>query len=146
MLNCKKKQIFLFLGSAALLVLVSLMLSSCKRFGADDDIHLPPTPPLSRPVIGYGVISSNYTHVLDAQGQNGKSLGFLRKGSIVAIIERRPIIEGEEAENWVLAKANYDGTEENQNITDVSGWLPEKELRIYPSKAQAKTAAETLPQ
>ncbi|GMO44444.1 MAG: hypothetical protein Ta2B_25310 [Termitinemataceae bacterium] len=106
---------------------------SCKRASPDDEIKLPSTPPLSRDVIGYGVVNANYTHLLDKQG-GGKSLGFLRKGSIVEIIEYRPIVEGEKAVYWVLARGAYEG------------WMREDAVRIYPSKAQAITAAESLPQ
>ncbi|GMO34488.1 MAG: hypothetical protein Ta2F_10630 [Termitinemataceae bacterium] len=116
------------------LALIFLFFSCTRSSSTADDIVIPPTPPLSRDVIGYGVISTNYTHVLDKQGQDGKSLGFLRKGSIVEIIERRPIVINEKAENWVFAKGSY------------SGWLREDDLRIYSSKAKAKTAAQTLPQ
>jgi hypothetical protein len=112
---------------------LALSVSSCKRNSFEDEIVLPLTRPLSRYVIGYGVVNSNYTHILDKQGESGKSIGFLRRGSIVEILERRPVVRGDKAEIWVLASGNY------------KGWLKENELRIYPSKAQALTASESIP-
>jgi hypothetical protein len=69
---------------------------------------------------------------MSKHGAGGKSLGFLRKGSIVEILERRPMVNGEKTENWVLARSAY------------SGWLKEEELKIYDTEAKAKTAAGIL--
>ncbi|MDR0663429.1 MAG: hypothetical protein LBF80_05050 [Spirochaetaceae bacterium] len=110
------------------------MLSFCKRTSPEDEIILPVTPPLSRSVIGYGVINANYTRVMDKLGDEGNSIGFLRKGSIVEILERRPVVMDEKAETWILASGSY------------TGWLRENELRIYSSKAQALTASQSGPQ
>jgi hypothetical protein len=109
------------------------ILSSCKRAIPEDEIVLPATPPLSRSVIGYGVVNANYTSVMDKLGDGGYSVGFLRKGSIVEILERRPVVKGEKAETWVLASGSY------------TGWLKENELRVYQSRAQALTASQTIP-
>jgi hypothetical protein len=117
--------------AACLLVLPA---ASCKRSSFENEIVPPLTRPLSRYVIGYGVVNTNYTHILDKQGDNGKSIGFLRRGSIVEILERRPVVRGDKAEIWVLAYGNY------------KGWLKENELSIYPTKAQAMTASEAIPQ
>jgi hypothetical protein len=106
------------------------VLSSCKRFFPEDEIILPVTPPLSRSVIGYGVVNANYTRIMDKLGEGGNSIGFLRKGSIVEILERRPVIKDEKAETWVLASGSY------------TGWLKENEMHVYPSKAQALTASQ----
>jgi hypothetical protein len=109
-------------------------LFSCRRTAPEDEISLPLTPPLSRSIIGYGVVNANYTRILDKSGDNGNSIGFLRKGSIVEILERRPVLNGEKSEIWVLASGNY------------TGWLKENELRVYSSKAQAATASQSIPQ
>jgi hypothetical protein len=110
------------------------ILSSCKRSLPEDEIILPATPPLSRSVIGYGVVNANYTRIMDKLGDGGNSIGFLRKGSIVEILERRPVVTGEKAEIWVLASGSY------------TGWLKETEMNIYSSKAQALTASQAIPQ
>ena len=114
--------------------ILALSASNCKRYSFEDEIVLPLTRPLSRYVIGYGVVNVNYTHILDKQGDSGKSIGFLRRGAIVEILERRPVVRGDKAEIWVLASGSY------------KGWLNETELRVYPSKVQAQTASESIPQ
>jgi hypothetical protein len=112
----------------------TLLLPACKRFSFENEILIPATSPLSRSVIGYGVINTNYTRILDKRGGDGRSIGFLRKGSIVEIMERRPVVTNNMAEIWVLASGSYEG------------WLKESELQVYPSKAQAVTASQILPQ
>ena len=112
--------------------ILALSASTCKRNSLDEEIVPPLTRPLSRYVIGYGVVNANYTHILDRQGESGKSIGFLRRGSIVEILERRPVIRGDKAEMWIFASGNY------------KGWMKETELSIYPSKAQALTASESI--
>jgi hypothetical protein len=107
-------------------------LSSCKRSSPEEDITLPVTPPLSRPAIGYGVANSNYTRILDKQGNDGKSIGFLRKGQIVEVLERRPLLVNEKAEMWVRVSGVY------------SGWLKESELQVYSTMPQAVTASESI--
>jgi hypothetical protein len=114
-------------------LLVCLLLSSCGKAPTENAIVLPETPPLSRAFIGYGVINANYTHILAKIGDESSALGFLRKGSIVEVLERRSVAEGNAVEYWVFAAAeNY------------SGWLRESELRVYASSAQALTAAKNM--
>lgn len=117
----------------AFALFTAVFLSSCKRGPVDAEIVIPITRPLSRTVIGYGVVTANYTRILDSRGSEGKSIGFLRKGSIVEILERRPVVKDSRAEIWVFTSGVY------------RGWLKESELHIYPSMAQAVTAAENLP-
>jgi hypothetical protein len=119
---------------AALAALFFISLASCARRHLSDDIIPPVTSPLSRPVIGYGVISSSYTHVLDKRGDDGTALGLLRRGSVVEILERRPVLRGDKAESWVFASGNF------------SGWLKEEEVRVYSSRAQAETDSGMLRQ
>ncbi|MDR0383534.1 MAG: hypothetical protein LBH50_06060 [Spirochaetaceae bacterium] len=112
----------------------AILLYGCKRSSLQNEIVIPVTRPLSRSTIGYGVVNANYTRILDERGDEGKSLGFLRKGSIVEILERRPVVKDDKAETWVLAYGSY------------KGWVKENELRVYPSMAQAVTASENMPQ
>jgi hypothetical protein len=103
---------------------------SCTRTTHEVSIIPPPTYPLSRSSIGYGVVNVSYTHVVNEPGKNGVSLGYLRRGSIVRILERR-LVAGT-AESWVLVAGTY------------RGWLKETVVDIYDLEAQAKTAAELL--
>jgi hypothetical protein len=113
---------------------------SCKK---NDEIRLvpPPTPPLSREEIGYGVVNVSYTHVVDKPDSRGFSLGYLRRGSVVRILERRGGGQGRPGvvpEPWALVEGRR-GTG-----LDSQGWLPESVISIYPTEAQARTAAESL--
>jgi hypothetical protein len=115
------------------LVYVFVLLVSCSRKAPEDEIIPLSAPPLSRSIIGYGVVNSSYAHILDKRGDVGRPVGILRKGAIVEVLERRPLVSGGKAESWILASS-----------TGYSGWLHENELNIYDSKAQASTASGSL--
>jgi hypothetical protein len=130
-----KRLLLPFAGSLRLaVILVCLLLSSCGKAPPENNaIVLPETPPLSRAFIGYGVINANYTHILGKIGDESSALGFLRKGSIVEVLERRSVAGDSSVEYWVFAASqNY------------SGWLRESELRVYASSAQALTASKNM--
>jgi hypothetical protein len=129
-----KRAILLFARSFRIAaLLLCLLLSSCGKAPPENAIVLPETPPLSRAFIGYGVINANYTHIFSKIGDESSTLGFLRKGAIVEVLERRSVAEGNTVEYWVFAAAeNY------------SGWLRESGLRVYASSAQALTAAKNM--
>ncbi|MDR2481447.1 MAG: hypothetical protein LBD07_04030 [Spirochaetaceae bacterium] len=101
---------------------------SCNK-KPQDMIILAPTPPLSRSVIGYGLITSGYSRLYDMRGEDKKSIGLLRKGSVVEIIERWPVIQENKTESWLFVRGTY------------SGWIREKELEVYDTLIQAQTAS-----
>ncbi|MDR0997910.1 MAG: hypothetical protein LBL70_02495 [Treponema sp.] len=103
---------------------------ACARDNNEVVLNLPPTPPLSRPVIGYGVINKSYTHLTETSDHAGASRGYLRRGSVIRVIERRSVSAGDQTESWVLVEG------------DSRGWLPEGEVDIYDNEGQARTAAE----
>jgi hypothetical protein len=114
---------------------------SCNR---TEELRLEPPAmaPLSREEIGYGVVNVSYTHAADEPGGRGASLGYLRRGSVVRILERRiparPAAGSRTAlESWVLVEGGGAGF-------SVPGWLPESVIDVYSTEAQAETAAETL--
>ncbi|MDR1144208.1 MAG: hypothetical protein LBK77_08350 [Spirochaetaceae bacterium] len=92
----------------------------------------PPTPPLSRPVIGYGVISVSYTHVVSEPSALGFSLGYLRKSALVEVLERRLVSSGDLTESWVFVGGGS------------QGWLREDVIQVYDSEAKARTAVGSL--
>jgi hypothetical protein len=100
----------------------------------------PAMPPLSRAEIGYGVVSASYTHIVDKPDSQGLSLGYLRRGSVVRVLERRAARAAGEAppESWVLV--------ESPQGPDSRGWLPELVIDLYSTEAQAQTASESLSQ
>jgi hypothetical protein len=116
-----------------LLLICVVLLYSCKRTTSGDFPVVPPlTYPLSRSAIGYGVVSASYTQVVDEPELQGESQGYLRRGSIVRIIERRFVATQEDSAVWVLVEGNY------------RGWLREAVVDIYDNEAQAGTAAEFM--
>jgi hypothetical protein len=113
------------------LVSLTLVLSwACGRDKNEVVITPPPSPPLSRPVIGYGVINKSYTHLTETPDSGGASRGYLRRGSVIRVVERRSLVAGDRAESWVLVEG------------DSQGWLPESDVDIYDNEGQARTAAE----
>jgi hypothetical protein len=115
------------------LVLIGIiLLGSCKRAPEELPITPPPTPPLSRSIIGYGVISSSYTQVLNEPSPESVSLGYLRRGAVVEILERRMVSSRETPEPWIRVNNVY------------RGWIKEEGVQIYVNEAQAMTASEIL--
>jgi hypothetical protein len=124
------------LAGQSVLIILALFLVSCfPNTGTGEIVVMPPaTPPLSRQSLGYGVISASYTHVVAEPNQAGLSLGYLRRGSIVEVLERRSLNRGETAESWVFVAGAY------------RGWLREDVIQVYDNEARAKTAAESFSQ
>jgi hypothetical protein len=119
------------LGQGLVFILI-ILLGSCRRSPEALSLAPPPTPPLSRSVIGYGVISSSYTQVLNEPSPESVSLGYLRRGAVVEILERRIINFRETPESWIRVNQVY------------RGWIKEEGVQIYVNKAQAMTASELL--
>ncbi|MDR0878012.1 MAG: hypothetical protein LBN21_08165 [Treponema sp.] len=109
---------------------------SCGARREDNPIIPPATPPLSRSVIGYAVINVSYTHLVEAPGLLETSLGYLRRGALVTVIERRQIKSLTTFESWVLVQELPPG--------QYRGWLPERVVDIYDTESRAKTAADKI--
>jgi hypothetical protein len=116
----------------ALFLLVLFLPGSCTGKQGEIPVLPPPTPVLSRSVIGYGVISASYTHVTAEPDQAGASQGYLRKSSIVQVLERRSLSRGGRTEFWVLVEGAS------------RGWVREDVIQVYDNKARAETAAESM--
>ncbi|MDR1373712.1 MAG: hypothetical protein LBJ24_01935 [Treponema sp.] len=109
-------------------ILFILLFCSCG--GSGNSIAPPLTSPLSRSLIGYGVVTISYSNVVDEPNlAGGVSLGILRKGTVVPVLERRQINVRGKLESWVLVGGYY------------QGWLREEVLEIFENEAQAQTAA-----
>jgi hypothetical protein len=122
-------------GQSVLIVLALSLVSCFPIKGTGEIVVMPPaTPPLSRQSLGYAVISASYTHVVAEPNEGGLSLGYLRRGSIVEVLERRSLSRGEIAESWVFVAGAY------------RGWLRENVIQVYDNEERAKTAAELLAQ
>ena len=119
-----------------LLVFVTLF-PACNRSAEEAPVLPPPTPPLSREYIGYGVVNVSFTHLLNEPG--GASQSYIRRGTVVRILERRVIRAN--SEYWVLAEGNY------QEGGDISrGWLQETTVDIFDNESQALTASKSMTQ
>jgi hypothetical protein len=113
---------------------------SCCSCGKKTELRLapPPTPPLSREEVGYGVVHVSYTHVVDKPDSRGLSLGYLRRGSVVRVLERRVAGRDGTPERWALVEGR------GGMSLDSQGWLPESVIDMYPTAVQAQTASESL--
>jgi len=79
------------------------------------------------------MITDSYTQLLDRYGREGVSLGVLRKGTILPVLERRILQVGEApAERWILVAA------------EEKGWIRESSGNMYQTQAQAQTALKNL--
>ena len=109
--------------------LVLFLLAGIFGCAPKEEIEPPVTPPLSRSVLGYGVVTASYTRVFNEPSNNGVFLGFVREKAILTVLERRLVKEGEMQQYWVLTEGNY------------RGWLPESVIKLYDTKGKAQTAA-----
>jgi hypothetical protein len=105
-------------------VICSLFVVSCGRKSSGTIAPPPPTLPLSRPVIGYGVVNTSYTQVLDQPVQGSVSLGYLRRGAVVQVLERTA--------SWIKVKGQY------------LGWIKEEGVNIYDNESKAETASSLV--
>jgi hypothetical protein len=120
---------------------LAIALASCNRNTEELPVAPPATHPLSREYIGFGVVNVSFTHLLDGSSSTGVSLGYLRRGTVVRITERRHVVNLGNEETWVFVEGNYQGS---GSVS--SGWLPETALLIYDSESRANTASRTLSQ
>jgi hypothetical protein len=126
------------------LLSVSLLLSGCfdgRRGSGRGSDALPVMPPLTHPLtreyIGFAVVTVSFTHLLSDIGPEGVSQTYLRRGTVVRIIERRQFINRNSNESWVLAEANY-------STNAARGWLNEAALEIYDTESRALTASNIM--
>jgi hypothetical protein len=112
----------------AVFLALFVVLSACSP--AERSIPDPPsTPPLSRPLIGYGVVNVSYTRIMSEPGPDGVSLGYVREKTVLRVLERKLVQGGESPEYWVRVERDY------------SGWLPEKVVDMYDTEEKANTAS-----
>nr|AGS52374.1 hypothetical protein [uncultured bacterium contig00077] len=115
-----------------LLILCILILASCHGKREDDTVSPPVTSPLTRDHIGFGVITSSFSHVSETPSEDSRFLGYLRRGTLVKVLRRQMVRTDNSFASWVL----IDGSQ--------YGWLKEEFLAIYESESQAKTASESM--
>jgi hypothetical protein len=117
-----------------------MLVLSCNRNTEETPVIPPLTSPLSREFIGYGVVNESFIHVVNEPRHDELSLGYLRKGSLVKIVERRALTNRGNVEIWVLVEAPYSTVPEGK----IQGWLMEETLNVYDTESRALTASETM--
>jgi hypothetical protein len=118
--------------SQLLAVFGIMALCACGAKKEEIPVIPPVTSPLSRDYIGFGVITSSFTHITAEPSQDSRDLGYLRRGSLVKIVRRRIIRTENGFTSWVFMEGNQ------------QGWLREDVMEIYESEDQAKTASESM--
>jgi hypothetical protein len=116
-----------------LLAIFGIMaLCACGAKKEEIPVIPPLTSPLSRDYIGFGVVTSSFTHLTAEPSQDSRDIGYLRRGSLVKIIRRQTIKTEGGFTSWVFTDGNQ------------QGWLREDVMEIYESEDRAKTASETM--
>jgi len=130
---CIKIQLF------CLLLFVVVFTFSCSRSSEEQPVMPPATHPLAREYIGYGVVNVSFANLLSENDPKAVSQGYIRRGTVVRIIERSRINIRGNMESWVLGESNY------QSQSAVSrGWLQESALLIFDNESQAITASKAM--
>ena len=109
-----------------------MALCACGANKEEIPVIPPVTSPLSRDYIGFGVVTSSFTHITDEPSQDSRDLGYLRRSSLVKIIRRQTIGTEGGFTSWVFIDGN------------LQGWLREDVMEIYESEDQARTASESM--
>ena len=105
---------------------------SCSSKKEESPVTPPITSPLTREYIGFGVITASYTHIMSEPVNNTVSLGYLRRGSLVKILQRSVVREDNTPVSWVQIEGNQ------------NGWLKEEVMVIYDNEDRARTAADSF--
>ncbi|MCL2232216.1 MAG: hypothetical protein FWB99_03975 [Treponema sp.] len=119
------------------MILVLFLFTGCNRSSQELPVTPPPTHPLARQHIGYGVVNVSFTHLLSEPGPAGVSHGHLRRGTVLRIIERRQIVLQGNSQSWVLAEENYEPSPSR-------GWLQEATVEIFDRESRANTASRFM--
>ena len=119
------------------LIISITFFQGCRRTAEELPVMPPATHPLTRDYIGYAVVNVSFTHLLNEPG--GVSQTYLRRGTVVRILERR--IDRTGSESWVLAEGNYQGSGSVSR-----GWLQEAAVDVFDNESQAITASKSIAQ
>jgi hypothetical protein len=121
-------------------LLCAVLCISCSKGAGELPLIPPTTDPLNREFIGYGVVNASFIHVSTGPGQEGVSLGYLRKGALVRILERRAVPNRQNVELWLLVDAEAPTSPDGK----ISGWLSEQDADIYDNEGRARTASKAM--
>jgi hypothetical protein len=127
-----------------LLLFAVVFTFSCNRSSEEQPVMPPATRPFAREYIGYGVVNVSFANLLSENSPNAVSQGYIRRGTIVRIIERTRINNRGKIESWVLGESNYQAPSAPGGVS--RGWLQESALLILDNESQANTASKTMSQ
>ena len=116
----------------AILLICAFTVIACNGKKEEVPVIPPVTAPLSGNYIGFGVITVSYTHISGEPEEGSASLGYMRGGAVVQVLERKTVTSGKSPCSWVLIQ-------ESQR-----GWLKEEVMDIYDNESRAKTAAQSM--
>jgi hypothetical protein len=118
------------------LICLLFLAVSCNGKKEEAPVIPPLTSPLSQSYIGFGVVNVSYTRITarpeEDSPEGNASGGYLRRGSVVSILQRRLVKNKDKLESWVLVQGSD------------KGWLRESLVDIYDSELQARTASEAM--
>ena len=114
-------------------------LTACRRSTEELPVSPPATHPLAREFIGFAVVNASFAHLFNEPGPQGQSLSYLRRGTVLRVLERRMVTNRGNLESWLLAEANY---QEGASVSQ--GWLPEATIEFFTAEAQAHTASRAM--
>ena len=124
-----------------LFTLAAAFTISCSRSSEEQPVLPPATHPLAREYIGYGVVNVSFANLMNDNDPKAVSQGYIRRGTIVRIIERSQVNVKGNMESWVLGESNYQSSGAASR-----GWLQESALLIFDNEGQAITASKTMSQ
>jgi hypothetical protein len=137
-----KNQLSVFF--ALIIALITVFTFSCTRSTEEQPVTPPATHPLARDYIGYGVVNVSFTNLLNENGPNAVSRGYIRRGTVIRIIERAQVNNRGKIESWVLGESNYQPS--GTSGAGSGGWLRESALLVFDNESQANTASKTMSQ
>jgi len=112
-----------------LLFCISLNLSiSCRAQKQFPSPKLPPTPLLTSEYL-WGVANRPYLRVLESPDSTATPKEVLRQGDIVRIVSK--VAVGRDRSYWFEVQVPESG---------IIGWMPDENISVYNSSAQARTA------
>jgi len=130
------------------MLILLVLCTACDRKKDEVPVMPPLSSPLSQPYIGFGVVNVSFTRITaepaglpaESASEGISSPGYLRRGAIVCIHERRLVRErglaGAKPESWVLVEGIHQ--------TGNRGWLKESLVDVYDTELQARTASESM--
>jgi len=118
--------------SAAVAALALLFVAACSGRGDGGSALPPETRPISRPGVGYGVVSVPHARLGAEPSSAAAAAGHARMGDVLRVSERRVVREGAGSAAWLLAEG------------EESGWIREELVHVYDNEQQARSAARSM--